>query len=130
MLFYDSSKCTGCRICEQICILSHYTETGLNYRRIKINSSWPAEESVAVCRQCPKPHCVDACPTEAISQVEDVIKIDQTKCTHCYQCFGACPFRAKVIDQEGYPIFCDTCNESYRCAQLCPTRALKRGGKR
>ncbi|MHB1654276.1 MAG: 4Fe-4S binding protein [Desulfitobacteriaceae bacterium] len=129
MLIYDASICTGCRICELACVQAHYQGNTNDASRIKISSRWPAEESAGVCRQCPNPKCIEACPSEAIQQVEGMIKIDRDKCTLCYQCFEACPFHARVLDQQGYPIFCDTCDGKYECAQFCPTKALKRGGK-
>ena len=129
MLIFDSKVCTGCRICENACFQVHYQGTVEDGTKIKIASQWPDKESVLVCRQCPNPHCVGACPTEAIQQVNSVIQIDHEKCTQCYECFEACPFKARVIDQQGYPTFCDTCEEKYQCAQMCPAKALKRGGK-
>lgn len=129
MLTFDAKVCTGCRICEQACFQAHYQGTAEDGSKLKIASRWPDEESVAVCRQCPNPRCVSACPTGAITQVDAMIQIDQEKCTQCYQCFDVCPFKARVIDQQGFPSFCDTCAENYQCAQLCPTKALKRGGK-
>lgn len=129
MLIFDSNVCTGCRICEQACFQFHYQGTIEDGSRIKVTSHWPEEESVRVCRQCPNPRCVEACPTAAIQQFNGIIKIDHEKCTQCYLCFEACPFKAKTVDQKGFPSFCDTCNEKYQCAQMCPTKALKRGGK-
>ncbi|MDI6812027.1 MAG: 4Fe-4S dicluster domain-containing protein [Desulfitobacteriaceae bacterium] len=128
MLKYDASLCTGCRICEQACMQAHYHGDESDMSRIKITSIWPAEEAAAVCRQCPKPHCVEACPTGAIEQVDGIIKIDPEKCTQCYECFAACPFQARVLDRAGYPAFCDTCDGQYQCVQFCPTKALKVGG--
>lgn len=129
MLKYDSSICTGCRICEEACRLTHYQGNELNSARIKIQSTWPDQEQAAVCRQCPKPHCVPACPNEALRQENGIIKLDRERCTRCYLCFEACPFRAKVIDPQGFPSFCDTCNGTYQCAAFCPAKALKRGDK-
>lgn len=125
MLKYDSKLCTGCRICEQICIQVHYQGSIEDVSRIKVISNWPDEESVAVCRQCPNPKCIPACPTDAIQQIEGVIHIEFDKCTQCYNCLDACPFDAKVIDRKGFPVFCDTCNGSFQCSQLCPAKALK-----
>lgn len=127
MLTFDPLLCTGCRICEQTCFQVHYQGNSLDGSRIKIYSSWPDVESVIVCRQCLNPYCVEACPTEAIQQVDGVIRIDHEKCTRCHQCFEVCPFKANVIDQQEFPVFCDTCNDSFQCTRLCPTKAVKRG---
>ena len=128
MLIFDSKICTGCRVCEQTCIQVHYQGTVEDGSKIKVASRWPEEEAVAVCRQCSNPKCLEACPTEALQQVNGVIQVDREKCTQCYLCFDACPFKARVIDQKGYPNFCDTCDGKYLCAQMCPAKALKRGG--
>ncbi|HBW38940.1 4Fe-4S binding protein [Desulfosporosinus sp. BICA1-9] len=128
MLIFDAKICTGCRICEQTCFQVHYQGTAEDNSKIKMVSHWPEEEVVSVCRQCSNPKCLEACPTEALHQVNGVIQVDREKCTQCYLCFDACPFEARVIDQKGYPIFCDTCTGKYLCAQMCPAKAVKRGG--
>lgn len=106
----------------------HYQGTVEDISRIKIHSRWPEQESVAVCHQCLNPRCIEAYPTEAIQQVNGIIRLDQEKCTQCYLCFAS-PFHAGVIEQLSYPSFCDTCDGRYEYAQMCPTKALKRGGK-
>ena len=38
--------------------------------------------------------CVGACPSEAISMVDGVAKIDYDDCTECGTCVGECPAEA------------------------------------
>ena len=38
--------------------------------------------------------CVDACPVEAISMVDDIAQIDQDTCTECETCVSECPVEA------------------------------------
>lgn len=38
--------------------------------------------------------CVDACPIEAISLVNDKAKVDAEKCTDCGRCVEECPNEA------------------------------------
>ena len=40
--------------------------------------------------------CVDACPVEAISMVDEVAVIDQAECTDCGTCIDECPAEAIV----------------------------------
>lgn len=40
--------------------------------------------------------CVEACPAEAISMVDDVAKINPETCTECGACLDACPAEAIV----------------------------------
>ena len=35
--------------------------------------------------------CVDECPAEAISMVDDIAVIDAEKCTDCGACVDSCP---------------------------------------
>lgn len=42
--------------------------------------------------------CVDSCPVEAISLVEETAVIDKELCIECESCFDVCPFDA--IHQE------------------------------
>ncbi|MHB1406689.1 MAG: 4Fe-4S binding protein [Desulfitobacteriaceae bacterium] len=129
MLKFDSSVCTGCRICEQACQLAHYQGNETDGPRIKIHSTWPDQEKVAVCRQCPQPSCIKACPSGALRQEDGNIRLEEEKCTQCYECFAACPFQARVTNRLGFPSFCDTCEGFYQCARFCPANALKRGDK-
>ena len=38
--------------------------------------------------------CVDGCPADAISMVDEVAKIDYDECTECATCVGECPAEA------------------------------------
>jgi Fe-S-cluster-containing hydrogenase component 2 len=42
--------------------------------------------------------CVDACPAEAISLVDDVAVINHDECTECGTCIEECP--AEAISEE------------------------------
>ena len=35
--------------------------------------------------------CVEACPAECISMVNDIAQIDESECTECGACVDACP---------------------------------------
>lgn len=121
----DTEQCTGCRICEIICSLEHDEKINPLRSRIRIESSWPEEEHIYICRQCEEPVCVKSCPENALSQSDNgVIKINYDKCTLCEACVEACPFDAIYVGKDQKLLVCDTCYGSYECVQWCPNDAL------
>ena len=42
--------------------------------------------------------CVEACPANAISMVDDIAKINQDECTECGTCIDECP--AEAISEQ------------------------------
>ena len=60
VLVVDAAKCTGCRICEQVCSVKH--EGAVNPYRARIRVlKWELEGQVLpmVCRQCDDPPCLN-----------------------------------------------------------------------
>lgn len=49
----------------------------------------PAIVDEANCTGCEA--CVDSCPTDAISMVNEKAKVDENECTDCGACVDACP---------------------------------------
>ena len=49
------------------------------------------------CTACEE--CVETCPAEAISMVDDVAVIDSGECTECGDCIETCPAEA-ITDTE------------------------------
>ena len=87
-----------------------------------------------VCRRCEEPHCVNACPVEALEQQEDRDKLlvrHNMRCISCKSCSYACPYG--TIYPELVPLLihnCDFCldrrnkeNEPL-CMETCPYGAL------
>jgi Fe-S-cluster-containing dehydrogenase component len=88
-----------------------------------------------VCRKCEEPHCVNACPVDALEQQKDKGKIlvrHAMRCIGCKSCSHACPYG--TIYPENLPFLihnCDFCldrrdkkNEPL-CIASCPLGALK-----
>ena len=50
------------------------------------------------CRQCL--HCLEVCPSSAITLRDERIHIDMHKCTHCLSCIHECPERALEAQGE------------------------------
>ena len=87
-----------------------------------------------VCRRCEEPHCVNACPVEALEQQEDKDKLlirHNMRCISCKSCSHACPYG--TIYPELVPLLvhnCDFCLDRLKdkgeplCIKSCPHGAL------
>jgi len=58
----------------------------------------PAYVDPDICTGCET--CVEECPVEAISIVDDVAKVDEELCTECGLCVDVCPSGAISIKEE------------------------------
>src|SRR4030042_1136670 len=87
-----------------------------------------------ICRRCEEPHCVDACPVEALEQNKDKNKLlirHNLRCISCKSCAHACPYG--TIYPENVPLLihnCDFCldrrdqKDELLCVKSCPYGAL------
>lgn len=87
-----------------------------------------------VCRRCEEPHCVNACPVEALEQQKDKNKLlirHNMRCISCKSCSHACPYG--TIYPENVPFLihsCDFClnrrtqKDEPLCIKTCPYGAL------
>jgi len=116
-------NCTGCRLCLQICGISHYNEINPAKAALRIDAKFPnpGKYRPYVCTQCGK--CEEACPEGAITQNNiGAFIVDKEKCTNCGACVTACPM--DVVFQHpdlDHVIICDFC---MKCTQLCNTAAI------
>jgi anaerobic dimethyl sulfoxide reductase subunit B (iron-sulfur subunit) len=85
------------------------------------------------CMHCEEPSCREACPSGAISKLEDgTVLVDPGTCTACAKCVEACPF-GMIHVHDGAPVKCDLCvelraaGERPACVAACPMRALEVG---
>ena len=120
--------CTGCRICEIVCSLSH--ERVINPEKSRIYIQRRYEESLYVpyvCQNCSDPDCVAVCPTSALSQDgKGVILPDQDLCTGCELCVQACPYDAIRYNEAASRILvCDHCGGKPLCVEFCATQAIQ-----
>jgi Fe-S-cluster-containing dehydrogenase component len=88
-----------------------------------------------VCRRCEDPHCVKACPVEALEQQPDkgLMLVRHTMlCLSCHSCSLACPYG--TIYPEHVPLLvhnCDFCldrrdaQHEPLCVQTCSYGALR-----
>lgn len=127
-LAVDPIACTGCRTCETACSLIKTGQIFLEMSRIHIDRD-PFEGSsiIHVCNQCLIPHCLNACPMEAIgiSEKNGVVLIDEEKCVGCRSCQKACPYGMIIFEEEQKKSSkCDLCGGNPFCVQACPMHAL------
>ncbi len=154
------SKCIGCRTCEIACVLAH-AELGAalsmqpNDRqsgdvlaslgqmpRLKVIKGEDVCMPVT-CHHCDDAPCAGACPTGAISFVQDTVQVNEARCIGCKSCMIACPYGmidvvavAAVRPFAGVRLSmgtkaqahkCDLCIDRAggpACVAACPTHAL------
>ncbi len=115
-------KCTGCRLCQQICAIHHFKEINPKRSAINIEAKFPVPGGFIphVCDQCGD--CEEACFTGAIEKKGKIYVIDPDECTFCGQCQEVCPNDAINLNVElEAPIKCDMC---LKCTKICSTGAL------
>ena len=64
-----------------------------------------------VCRRCEEPHCVNACPFEALEQQKEKDKLlirHNMRCVSCRSCSHACPYG--TIYPENVPLLVHNCD--------------------
>jgi carbon-monoxide dehydrogenase iron sulfur subunit len=79
------------------------------------------------CRHCDEPLCVKGCIAGALSVIDGVITIDDTRCVGCYTCVLSCPFGCIVTDNEKVVKKCDLCASQTgepACVKGCPNAAI------
>lgn len=122
----DAKACSGCRMCEQVCVFFHEKE--FNPRRARIKVLILEKEGVnapLVCSRCSK--CVTSCPRKALSWDEEVgvVRVDAKRCNACGLCINACDEGAIQLDPiTGIVNICDLCNGDPECVKWCPEGVL------
>ena len=128
ILMIDVKKCTGCRICELVCSLSHDGECNPLKSRIRVFKI--EEEGIdmpCVCQNCETPLCRDVCPVGAIVRDLDTgsIVIKEDLCVGCRACTLVCPYGAITMDtSRGVMLMCDLCGGDPKCVKFCLPNAL------
>ena len=112
-MLYDTSKCVGCRACQNACKSWNKTPAeSIGYGGIYDNppelsaSTWTLIKAREIapdgnkellfcryqCMHCAEASCESVCPTGAISHRGAAVIIDQEVCIGCGYCVQACPF--------------------------------------
>ena len=119
----NRDKCTGCRLCLQICAVEHFREINPKKAALRVEAKFPdpGKYRPFVCTQCGK--CEEACPEGAISRADSgAYIVDKNKCTNCGECVAVCP--VGVVFQHPDHDFVIICNFCMLCTELCNTGAL------
>ena len=121
-----AKTCSGCRMCEQVCVFRHERE--FNPRRARIKVLINEREGVnapLLCRQCKT--CISACRRGALSWDETigVVRVDAERCNDCGLCIKACEHGAIQTDPiTGVVNICDLCDGDPECLKWCPEAVL------
>jgi ferredoxin len=115
-------KCSGCKLCQQICAIEHFQEINPKKSAIKIRAEFPVPGIFRpeTCTQCGE--CAEVCPADAIEERDGAYVIDPELCTGCGECVEECPTDAIFFPSTvSHPIKCDLC---LKCTEVCNTGAL------
>ncbi|WP_419656333.1 4Fe-4S dicluster domain-containing protein [Desulfosarcina variabilis] len=127
-LFVDLDICTAgeCEKCVIQCSYFYHSENN------GIASVAELATYYLVCRRCEAPHCVNACPRDALEQQRNNMLVRHgMRCVSCRSCSHACPYG--TIYPEHVPQLihiCDFCLDRREepgeplCIRTCPYGAL------
>ena len=123
----DTTKCTGCESCVDLCSgrkAGLFSEKTSRVRILK-------DEARAVfipllCEHCQEHPCVDACPVGAIQcdMGVSIFQGDEKVCTGCGACVEVCPYHG-IFVSDGVALKCDFCGGEPACVAICYPKALQ-----
>jgi carbon-monoxide dehydrogenase iron sulfur subunit len=128
ILLMHPERCTGCRVCESVCSLSHDGECNPSRSRIRV-IRWETRgiDIPVVCLQCDDPICAQVCPTYAIRRDEQsqAMVTRPEVCLRCNMCALACPFGGTLVAPDKKILRCDLCEGDPLCVKFCETKAIE-----
>lgn len=123
----DYKRCTGCRMCEQVCVF--FRERECNPRRARIKILMNESEGLyapLICNQCKE--CITVCRRNALYWDGEVgvVRVVAEKCNVCGQCIDACGQGAILLDPvSGIVRICDLCSGDPKCVKWCAENVLR-----
>ena len=128
VLYVDYEKCTGCRLCELVCAVSHDGISNPVRSRIRVMKWEPEGLYIPMtCQQCQEAPCLNVCPVKAISQDEELgrVSVDYNACIGCRSCVSVCPFGAMSFNTTDRRVLkCDVCDGDPQCVRFCEVKAV------
>jgi carbon-monoxide dehydrogenase iron sulfur subunit len=128
-LVADPTGCSGCRLCEMVCSLTHEGVVAPSRATLTVSQDVFVDEhaQVLVCPQCAGPECLLACPRGAIAVAEVTgarVVVDEL-CDGCGICAQACHLGMIRVDAvTGKARKCDLCDGDPQCVASCPQKVL------
>lgn len=154
-ILIDTSRCIGCRLCQEACklannlptqdaliptSLSSTTLTAIDSRNVAGPSDKPVIKPVKLqCMHCQEPACASVCPVGALSRKENgVVGYNADMCIGCRYCMAACPFGIPKYDWDSpnpkinkctFGCMADGKRSRPACVEVCPVQALYYGNR-
>lgn len=153
----DTTRCIGCRSCEEACAEVH----GLPVPDIGDNSVFKEKRDTSTtqltvvnryetergaffvkrqCMHCGQPGCVAACLVKAMQKHDEGPVTWATNCMGCRYCMVSCPFDIPKFEYNSWNPKIQKCNLCWEervkdggipgCVEACPTETLLFGTKR
>jgi formate dehydrogenase iron-sulfur subunit len=146
-VLFDSTRCIGCRQCEQDCSARWKlpynekiaAEEFTSAHKLTTVRTYGERFSRKLCMHCQEPACVSVCPVGALEKTaRGPVVYHEERCMGCRYCMIACPFQVPTYEWNSrLPIVrkCDLCSDRVgqggvtRCTEGCPTEATVSGGR-
>ena len=139
----DLNRCVGCLACMVACKAANDVPPGNYWNKVLRvgpnpkqggSGDYPDVEMYFLpigCQHCENPACVQVCPTEASSKLEDgTVQVDKSKCIGCQFCAMACPYGVRYLNEEERVVEkCTLCEQKIaqgelpQCVAQCAGRA-------
>lgn len=152
----DTSRCIGCRQCEQACAREHgfpdpgtgdsvFNETrNTSPTAYTVVNQFQTDEGIVYvkkqCMHCSQPACTAACLTKAMYKTKEGPVIwRKNKCMGCRYCMVSCPFEVPKFEYDSaFPKIqkCNMCWERQQagkmpaCVEACPVGVMIFGKRR
>jgi len=153
----DTTRCIGCRACEQACSREHgfpipdvANDRALEQERQTSETQWTIVNRYETsqgetfvkrqCLHCWQPACAAACLTNAMEKTPSGPVIwHPDRCMGCRFCMISCPFDIPKFEYNSWNPKIQKCNLCFErlqqgkkpaCVEACPTDALAFGRKR
>jgi Fe-S-cluster-containing hydrogenase component 2 len=126
----DPTTCTGCRLCEVYCSITHENDVNPALSRIKV---WKDEVNglflPIACTLCDDKECLSACPEPGAIALtkQGTVVINEELCTGCSKCVRACEILAITFhaipgrgkNGKAVVVKCNLCDGDPVCVKVC-----------